>query len=166
MGLLAKLFDAMTLYEADALPRVNHLMKVYTYAKFIGEAQRLDAHTQLVLETAALTHDIGIRPALQQYGSADGVYQQQLGPPVARQMLGGLGFASDVIDRVCFLIAHHHTYTNIDAPDYQILIEADFLVNIDEGGMSAQQIQAVDRTCFATPAGRALLHRLYPAAQQ
>jgi hypothetical protein len=34
--------------------------------------------------------------------------------------------------RICFLIGHHHTYTKIDGPDFQILVEADFPVNIDE----------------------------------
>lgn len=165
MSLLAKLFEEMTAYESDAPRRVNHLMKVYTYAKFIGEAQGLDAHTQFVLETAALTHDIGIRPSLEKYGSSAGSHQEKEGPAVARALLEKLGFAPDVIERVCFLIAHHHTYTGVEGMDYQILIEADFLVNIDEEGMSSTQVKAVGKNCFATPAGRTLLYRLYSAGE-
>ncbi len=41
---------------------------------------------------------------------------------------------ADVSERVQYLIAHHHTYGNIDEMDYQILVEADFLVNIMEEG--------------------------------
>jgi HD superfamily phosphodiesterase len=40
---------------------VNHLLKVYGFAKTIGEREGLDADTQEILEIAALTHDIGIR---------------------------------------------------------------------------------------------------------
>ena len=32
-------------------------------------------------------------------------------------------------DRIAFLISHHHTIDQIDGMDYQILIEADYLVN-------------------------------------
>ena len=47
-------------------------------------------------------------------------------------MLKELGFDQDVSNRVQYLIAHHHTYDAIDGIDYQILIEADFLVNMYE----------------------------------
>ncbi len=55
------------------------------------------------------------------------------GPALAEQMLSELGFEKDVIERVSFLVGHHHTYTGIDGLDYQILVEADFLVNLFEG---------------------------------
>ena len=29
------------------------------------------------------------------------------------------------IDRICYLIAHHHTYYNVDGLDYRILLEED-----------------------------------------
>ena len=35
-----------------------------------------------------------------------------------------------VTERVAYLIGHHHTYDKIEGMDYQILVEADFLVNI------------------------------------
>ena len=35
-----------------------------------------------------------------------------------------------MIRRVEYLVGHHHTYKDIDGLDYQILVEADFLVNI------------------------------------
>lgn len=56
-------------------------------------------------------------------------------------MLTELGFEQDVIDRVCYLIAHHHTYTNIDGIDYQILVEADFLVNLYEDNLPKKSVE-------------------------
>ena len=35
-------------------------------------------------------------------------------------------------ERICYLIGHHHTYDKIDGTDYQILVDADFLVNLYE----------------------------------
>jgi uncharacterized protein len=86
----------------------------------------LDEPTQLVLEIAAVTHDIGIRVSEQKYHSASGTYQQLEGPAEARALLIPLGVDAAVIQRVCWLIAHHHTYRDIQELDYQILVERIF----------------------------------------
>ena len=52
-----------------------------------------------------------------------------------RDFLADSGFDAELIDRISYLIAHHHTVTGIDGMDYQILIEADFLVNAAEKGL-------------------------------
>ena len=114
---------AMCAYNAGDARRVNHLMKVFAFAKTIGEREGLDAQTQEILEVAALTHDIGIRNCERKYGNCTGAHQQEEGPPEARAMLVRLGAEEHIIERVCWLIAHHHTYTNIQGMDYQILIE-------------------------------------------
>ena len=36
------------------------------------------------------------------------------------------------IARVAYLVGHHHTLRNIHGPDYQILIEADYIANASE----------------------------------
>lgn len=41
-------------------------------------------------------------------------------------MLENLSYDKDIIERVCYLVGHHHTYNSIDGMDYQILVEADF----------------------------------------
>ena len=80
-----------------------------------------------IIETAALTHDIGIHVCEEKYGNCNGKLQEKEGPAIAKKLLEKLGFDKDVSDRVQYLIAHHHTYDNIDGIDYQILVEADEL---------------------------------------
>lgn len=58
------------------------------------------------------------------------------GPAIAAELLDRLGFDSEVSERVQYLIGHHHTYNNIDGIDYQILVEADFLVNICDDNLT------------------------------
>ena len=58
-------------------------------------------------------------------------------------------------------IACHHTLHSIDGADYQILIEADYLVNADENGYSKDNIRSFGETYFKTAAGKNLLHALY-----
>ncbi len=78
-------------------------------------------------------HDIGIRPSEAKYQSCSGKYQEIEGPPIALKLLKKIAMCpEDMVQRICFLIAHHHTYQSVDDIDYQILIEADFLVNMFE----------------------------------
>ena len=151
----------MTAYNAGDVRRVNHLIKVYGFAKTIGEREGLDADTQEILEIAALTHDIGIRNSERKFGNCTGAHQQEEGPPEARALLNELGADERVIARVCWLIAHHHTYTDIQGMDYQILVEADFLVNAFEDEMDGDAIRTVRGKLFRTKTGLELLDLLY-----
>ncbi len=161
MDLTARVADAMTEYYAGDVRRINHFMKVYAFARAIGQWEALDGETQRVLEIAALTHDIGIRNSERKYGSSAGEYQQVEGPPEAEKLLSALTVEPSVIRRVCWLIARHHTYADIRGMDYQILVEADFLVNIHEDGLDAEAVSSIERKIFKTVSGKKLLRRLY-----
>lgn len=166
MGLVASVLSAMIDYDAGDVRRINHFLKVYGFARAIGELESLDAATQFTLEIAALTHDIGIRNSERKYNSASGEHQQVEGPPEAEKLLQSLDIDADVVQRVCWLIAHHHTYGEFREMDYQILVEADFLVNIGEDGISADAIAQIRERIFRTATGLRFLYRLYlPGAE-
>ena len=150
---ITNLISKMIGYETGVPHRIAHFLKVYAFAKSIGTQEGIDRETQEILETAAVVHDIGIKPSLEKYNSSAGNYQQIEGVQPARDMLGEMGYDKKVIDRVCYLIAHHHTYTNIDGMDYQILVEADFLVNIFEDNMNVEQIKSIKEKIFKTKTG-------------
>lgn len=150
----------MEYFQGDAR-RINHLLKVYGFAKAIGAGEKLDARTQEILEIAALTHDIGIKNSETKYGSSSGAYQQVEGPPEAEKLLRGLGADEQIIERVSWLIAHHHIYHNIVGMAYQILVEADFLVNAYEDGLSTDAVSAFRQKVFRTETGTAMLKNLY-----
>ena len=158
---LEALTYAMLDYEAGCPERGQHLLKVHTFSRLIGTGERLDENTLFVLETAALVHDIGIRPALTEYGSSAGPLQEKLGPPIAEKLLRELDFEDSVIERVCWLVGHHHTYTDINAPDYQILVEADFLVNLYENNASADACRSAYRKIFRTGTGKRICRKMY-----
>ena len=122
------LYREMMAYDAGDPARIQHFVKVHSFAQAIGKAEKLEEEVQFILECAALVHDIGIKPAEAKYGKSDGKFQEQEGPAEAEKMMRVLGFEEAVIERVSYLVGHHHTYTNIDGMDYQILVEADFLV--------------------------------------
>ena len=67
------------------------------------------------------------------------------------------------MDRICYLVGHHHTYTAIDGPDYQILVEADFLVNLYEDQLGPEAVDSALERIFRTRSGKQLCRTLYPA---
>lgn len=62
-------------------------------------------------------------------------------------------------------MAHHHTYTEIDGIDYQILLEADYLVNADENHHSIENIISAKKRIFKTRTGIHLLESIYNLSQ-
>ena len=156
-----RVIASMIDYFAGDARRINHFMKVYGFAKTIGELEQLDERTLLILEVAAVTHDIGIKNSEIKYNSSAGCYQQTEGPPEAKKLLEDLWFDKELIERVCWLIAHHHTYDDIVDIDCQILIEADFLVNAYEDDLSAEAVQHVEQLIFRTKTGKRLLNEMY-----
>ena len=162
--MLNKLHLAMIdLYRGDA-KRIQHFCKVHSYAKLIAETQKVDEKCLFILEAAALTHDIGIHVCEEKYGDCNGKLQEKEGPEIAKKLLEELGFAEDVSERVQYLIAHHHTYDNIDGMDYQILVEADFLVNIMEDNLSKEAALNAYKRIFKTACGKKICREMFGLA--
>lgn len=156
-----RIIKEMMDYDKGMAKQIQHFLKVYEFAHIIGTGEGLDDRTEEILETAAILHDIGIKPALEKYGSSAGKYQEELGPDEAEKILTRMGYDNDLIERVKFLIGHHHTYNNIEGPDYQILVEADFLVNLYEDNESPESIRNVYNRIFKTGTGRYLCSIMY-----
>ena len=156
-----KLIEAMTEYFGTDLKRINHFLKVFALAKTIGVGERLDESSQSLLEVSAIVHDIGIKQSELKYNSSAGKYQELEGPAQAEKLLSGLGYDSDFIEKVCYLVGHHHTYSHIDSMPYRILVEADFLVNLFEDGASLEAVKKAEEKIFRTPTGIKLLKKMY-----
>lgn len=161
MNKLNDLYKNMIEFYSGDPKRIQHFVKVHSFAKLIGEEEGLDEATQYILEAAAYVHDIGIRPAEEKFGSSTGKLQEQEGPAEAEKMMQKLGFDNKVIERVSYLVGHHHTYSNIDGDDYQILVEADFLVNYFEDELDKEAIQKSVDKIFKTNAGRKIAYEMF-----
>ena len=159
--MVQKVMKEMIAYYAGDPARIQHFLKVYEFSRMIGLEENLESDMQLTLELAALVHDIGIRPSEAIYGDCKGPHQEELGPTEVKKMLEPLGVEPERIDRIMYLVGHHHTYKSIDGIDYQILVEADFLVNIFEEQMSREAALNVRRTIFKTKTGTWLFDELY-----
>ena len=61
---------------------------------------------------------------------------------------------------MAYLVGHHHTYKDVDGLDYQILLEADFLVNGDESNLTKEAIEKMKKNVFKTKTGIELLNHI------
>jgi HD superfamily phosphodiesterase len=141
--------------------RIEHSLKVYGYAQLLGRLEGLSPEKLFVLELTSILHDIGIHVAEKKFGFSDGHKQEMEGPPVARRILEDIGVTPEVIDRVCFIISKHHTFAAIDGIDFQLLVEADFLVNSVEEEVSPEGVEKFLELNFKTESGKKLICELF-----
>ena len=140
---------------------IAHFLKVWAMAKTIGELEGLDRRTQETLEIAAITHDIACPLCREKYGNTNGKRQEEEGGPLVRSFLADAGLSAEQVDRVAYLVSHHHTYTDIDGIDYQILIEADYIVNASESGYSPENRKNFLEEHMKTESGKRLLRSTF-----
>ena len=157
-----KMMIKMMEVSAGNVGDIDHNMKVYTYAKTIAEAEGADPETQKLVEIEAIFHDISCNACREKYGNTGGDHQEELSEAILRKILPEYSLTKEEEDRICYVISHHHTYTGIEGLDYQILVEADFLVNYGEafekfGGMLGMMKEKV----FKTATGKYMLNMIY-----
>ena len=160
---IAKLAALAAAYDAGDPRRVHHFMKVYAFARLIGQAEGLDEQTQAILDAAALLHDIGIHAAERKFGACGGPLQEAEGPSAALPLLKQAGADEAACEQVCWLIAHHHSPGASDALPFRILLEADFLVNAYEDALPPEACRTARTRLFRTRTGTQYLDDLFLA---
>ncbi|MGM9969219.1 MAG: HD domain-containing protein [Anaeroplasma sp.] len=161
MQTLNKLCLEMIKYFSGDPKRIQHFIKVHSFAKFIAEGEGLDKNKIILIETLAYIHDIGIKQAEAKYNSSNGMLQEKEGPDEARKILGQLNYSECDIERICYIISHHHTYSMIDDIDFQILVEADFLANFYEDRLSKDNILLCYDKYFKTETGMNICEMMF-----
>jgi len=141
--------------------RIGHAGRVARYAEQLG---REEGGNLAVILAAAYLHDIGIKEAERRYQSSAARYQEELGPPMAREILTRLGAREELIDEVCDIVAHHHHPRPDETVNFRCLYDADLITNLEEGHkenpMEAQRLAAILRKSFLTESGKRLAEKV------
>jgi hypothetical protein len=147
-----RLIDEMTATFGDDERRIQHALSVLAYAEQILDSQGGNA---VVVTAAAILHDIGIREAERKHGSNAGCYQEIEGPPIARAILNKMGLDIPTVEHICRIIGSHHSARDIDTPEFRIVWDADWLVNIpsEYGDMEKNELAALIDRVFRTGKG-------------
>ncbi len=142
--------------------RIGHATKVARYAERIAKEERGD---MVVVLCAAYLHDIGITEAdpstssgRTEHGSAEAKYQEEEGPPVAREILAKLSASREIIDEVCDIIGRHHHPRAEESVNFRIVYDADLITNLEEQEESMEKERLAGRVeeSFLTIGGRKL----------
>lgn len=160
MDNLKNIVPLMIQYFGGDPKRIHHFMKVYAFARAICEEEGISGEIAEIIEVASLVHDIGIKMTDEKY-TATSISQELEGPQLSDMLLLNIGYDREMVSRVHYLVAHHHTYDDIDAMDYQVLVEADFLVNAFDDRLDKESIKIVRDTVFKTNAGKKYLTDMF-----
>lgn len=143
--------------------RINHALMVLGYADSIMDGEAVGPDLRKVITITALLHDVGIKSAEQKYNSAAGKYQELEGPAIVREILYRQGEPQELVERVAYIVGGHHTAAKNDGLDFQIIWEADLLVNIEEDGIAKQcsDMKKIIKRNFRTATGIRIAEERY-----
>jgi HD superfamily phosphodiesterase len=148
---------AMKQYFKSDFKRIGHASRVARHAEKIGKLER--GNMAVVLASAYL-HDIGIPSAEAKHGSSAAKFQEEEGPPIAREILEKLGADEKLIDEVCDIIAHHHHPKTEESLNFKVLYDADLIVNLEEKykeqAIEKERLDKLAEKSFLTESGREL----------
>jgi hypothetical protein len=142
---------------------IDHTLKVLENARQIIRAEKTNWQSAVIVELASVLHDIGAVEAQRKHGSMEGRFQEQEGPAIALGIMKKHDYEQSIIDRVCFIISHHHTPKKIDGMDFQILWEADLIENLAvmEVIKDAEALKQFISDNFKTDSGKNLAFQRY-----
>lgn len=162
MNLIASAEEKMIAFYEGNLSDIYHFLKVHALARLIGQLEGLDEKTQTTLELAAIAHDIACPLCRRKYGNAAGHLQEAESEPLVRDFFAEFQADSAMVERIVYLVTHHHTTANVSGADYQILLEADFLVNAGESEKWAAKAADFRKNVLKTAAGFRLFDEMIP----
>lgn len=147
----------MKKYFQKDFKRIAHATKVARYAEQIVKQEGGDP---AIVLPAGYLHDIGIKEAERKFQSSAARYQEQEGPPIARDILTRLGARQELIDEVCDIIGHHHQPRDEETLNFKVLFDADLIVNLEENHkdqpIEREKLEKILAKSFFTGTGRQL----------
>jgi len=157
-----KLLFELNAYFGSDIKRINHAKKVLDYAE---EILRQEGGNWQIVVPAAILHDVGIKIAEQKYGSNSGHLQEKEGPEIAKKILLKLGFKKEEIEKICQIIRYHHSPGKINSLDFQVILDADGLVNLAEIKPREEKEKIINHA-FATKTAKEIAQKVYLSKEE
>jgi putative nucleotidyltransferase with HDIG domain len=146
--------------------RIGHATRVARHAEQIAREEKGDLSIVL---TSAYLHDIGTEEAEARYGNHEAQYHEELGPPIAREILIKLGAAAELIEEVCDIVGHHHHLRAEETVNFKAVYDADMIVHLEENQQEAkwasEKLAGIIEKDFLTETGRKLARKTFLTAE-
>ncbi|MBF0118620.1 MAG: HD domain-containing protein [Desulfobacterales bacterium] len=117
----------MKRYFKSDFKRIDHAIRVARYAEKIGKEK---GGNLSVILPASYLHDIGIHESERKYKNTD--KHEKEGIEVAKSILLKLGVKDKIIEEILDIIGNHHNAKHSDSINFQVVYEADLLVNLED----------------------------------
>jgi HD domain len=153
-----KLIQEVETYFGSDIKRINHAKKVLDYAEELLRKEGGDWH---IVVPAAILHDVGIKIAEDKYGSAAGHLQEKEGPDAAKKILLKLGFKKEGIEEICRIVGHHHSPGKVQSRNFDIILDADWLVNLKDEIGDKDKLEKMINKVFVTNTAKELAKTIY-----
>ena len=155
----------MKRYFKQDFKRIGHATRVARYAEQIGKKENGNL---AVILPAAYLHDIGIKEAERKHQSTAARYQEEEGPPVAKEILIALGAHEELIEEVCDIVGHHHHPRSEETVNFKCIYDADLIVNLEENQKehpaAPHRLEEIIEKSFLTENGRHLAKQIILSA--
>ena len=151
----------MKRYFKQDFKRIGHATRVARYAEKIGIGEQGNL---AVILTAAYLHNIGIKEAERKHESTAATYQEEEGPPVAKEILEKLGAREELIEEVCDIVGHHHHPGPEESINFKSVYDADMIANLEdnhkESPVEPEKLASLIEKSFLTESGRKIAQQV------
>lgn len=147
----------MKRYLGANFKRIGHAAKMAGFAEKIGKKEK--ANLPVVL-CAAYLYDIGVKQALEKYGSDTPECIEKESPAVARALMEKMGAKQDLIHEILGIVGNHQRPAGHESLNHKIVYDADQLAYMSACEQKAEVedhefADKLDRI-FLTAAGKEL----------
>lgn len=149
-------------YAKKDSSQIAHTLCVREYTRLLAEKENYEKRQVYLLEIAALLHDIGCPCSKEKYGNSLPENQEREGAFIAADWLQDELELSDFEKEwIIQVVGSHHQFRKAQELGFQILFEADMIVNIFEGYYDKSKVQLYYDKMITTWSGRSLFRLLF-----
>ena len=153
-----RLIKELEEYFGEDQKRIKHAKKVLGFAE---ELLRKEGGDWQIVVPAAILHDVGIKIAEEKHGSSAGHLQEKFGPEIAEKILLKLGFKKEDIEEICRIIGHHHSRGKVKSLNFDIVLDADWLVNLKDEVKERSKLKEIINKVFVTETAKTMAKAIY-----
>lgn len=145
-------------HEEGHIRRTQHILKVYSLARLLGEQEQLSEEDRQILQAGAILHDIAIKYCKEHYnGDACLNNQKKEAPHLVEDFLKKANYLPSYVPKILDLVVKHHDYDDPKSTLLQLLMEADLIINCYETYPDADKMEYI-KNIFHTSTGTELLN--------
>ena len=152
--------DHITAFFGKDSKDLAHALNVLKYVQLLLPEVAPDDWARFRAEAAALVHDITCPLCREVYGECTGEQQERESLYVLSLFFDCLDLPPLQVERIIWMVSHHHTPEASDEPDFRLLIEADLLANLQEQNIDLFDLRQLAVRTMRTKTGQEELRKM------